>query len=147
MSYRQAMTGQKRPSTTAGDGSAASEGSTESATRGGNPSSDDGGLIPSGSSGTSGSSHDFFGSVSSFQLTGQKLNGQNFLQWAQSVKLAIDERGKLGYLTGERERPAAGDPGLATWKSENSLVIAWFINSMETSITKPHMFLPTTKDV
>lgn len=147
MSYRQAMTGQKRPSTTTGDGSAASEGGAESAARGGNPSSGGGGLIPSGSSGTSGSSHDFFGSVSSFQLTGQKLNGQNFLEWAQSVKLAIDGRGKLGYLTGERERPATGDPGLATWKSENSLVIAWLMNSMEPSIAKPHMFLPTAKDV
>ena len=89
----------------------------------------------------------FFGSVSSFQLTRHKLNGHNFLEWAQSMKLAIDGRGKLGYLTGERERPANGDPRLATWNFENSLVIAWLINSMEPTIAKPHMFLPTAKDV
>ena len=146
------MTGQKRSSTTTGDGS---EGGAESAARGGvisggNPGSGGGGNPSSGGSGgliPSSSSHDVFGSFSSFQLTGQKLNGQNFLEWAQSMKLAIDGRGKLDYLTRERDRPATGDPGLATWNSENSLVIAWLINSMEPAIAKPHMFLPTAKDV
>ncbi|KAK2999277.1 hypothetical protein RJ639_023557 [Escallonia herrerae] len=35
----------------------------------------------------------------SFQLTSHKLTGKNYLEWAQSVKLAIDGRGKLGHLT------------------------------------------------
>ncbi|RDX96415.1 hypothetical protein CR513_20919, partial [Mucuna pruriens] len=36
---------------------------------------------------------------------------------------------------------------LKAMKSENSLVIAWLINSMEPTIGKPHLFLPTAKDV
>jgi hypothetical protein len=40
----------------------------------------------------------------------QKLNGHNYLEWAQSIKLAIDGRGKIGHLTGEISKPAAGDP-------------------------------------
>ena len=63
------------------------------------------------------------------------------------MKLAIDGRGKLSHLNGEVSKPATDDPNLKTWKSENSLVIAWLINSMEPAIGKPHLFLPTAKDV
>ncbi|RVW18846.1 Retrovirus-related Pol polyprotein from transposon RE1 [Vitis vinifera] len=93
------------------------------------------------------SSADFSTSHSSFQLTIHKLNGKNYLEWAQSVKLAIDGRGKLGHLNGEVSKPVADDPNLKTWRSENSLVIAWLINSMEPATGKPHLFLPTAKDV
>ncbi|KAK5785059.1 hypothetical protein PVK06_039604 [Gossypium arboreum] len=83
----------------------------------------------------------------SFQLTSHKLNGKNYLEWSQSVKLAIDGRCKLGLLNGEVEQPQVGDPKMSKWRSENSMVIAWLINSMEASIGKPFLFLPTAKDV
>jgi hypothetical protein len=63
------------------------------------------------------------------------------------VKLVIDGRGKLSHLNGEVSKPAADDLNLKTWISENSLVIAWLINSMEPGIGKPRLFLPTTKGV
>ena len=52
-----------------------------------------------------------------FQLTVHKLNGKNYLEWAQSVKLVIDGKGKLGYLTGETKQPAETDPTYKTWRS------------------------------
>lgn len=63
------------------------------------------------------------------------------------MKLVIDGRGKLSHLNGEVSKPAADDLNLKTWISENSLVIAWLINSMEPGIGKPRLFLPTTKGV
>jgi hypothetical protein len=80
-------------------------------------------------------------------LMATKLNGHNYLEWAQSIKLAIDGRGKIGHLTGEISKPAAGDPNQKKWQSENSPVIAWLINSMEPAIGKHHLFLPIAKDV
>ena len=79
---------------------------------------------------------DLVGSNMSFLLTTHKLNGRNYLEWPQSVKLPTDGRGKLGHLTGEVTRPALGDPNMAIWRSENSLVRAWLINSMEPVIGK-----------
>ncbi|KAE8654669.1 hypothetical protein F3Y22_tig00117048pilonHSYRG01475 [Hibiscus syriacus] len=46
----------------------------------------------------------------SFQLTSHKVNGKNYLEWSQSVKLAINGHGKLGNLTGEVKQPQVGDP-------------------------------------
>ncbi|XP_030442099.2 uncharacterized protein LOC115664291 [Syzygium oleosum] len=88
-----------------------------------------------------------FSQNSNLLLTVHRLNGQNYLEWAQSVKLAIDGRGKLGHLTGEVKEPEKSNPSWKIWRFENSLVIAWLINSMEPTIGKPHLFLPTAKDV
>ena len=56
---------------------------------------------------------------STFQFTVEKLNGKNFLEWAQSIKLVIDGNGKLGYLTGETKKPSSTDASLQKWKSKN----------------------------
>ncbi|KAK5802336.1 hypothetical protein PVK06_029924 [Gossypium arboreum] len=83
----------------------------------------------------------------SFQLTSHKLNGKNYLEWPQSVKLAIDGRDRLGHISEEVEQPRVGDPKISKWRSENSMIIAWLINSMEASVGKPFLFLPTAKYV
>lgn len=85
---------------------------------------------------------------SSFQLTAERLNGKNYRECAQSIKLIIDGKGKLGYLIGEKQQPASTDAvSLQRWRSENSLVTAWLVNSMKPVIGKTYLFLPTTKDV
>ena len=39
------------------------------------------------------------------QLTGHKLNDKNYLEWVQSIKLVVDDKGRLGYITGETNEP------------------------------------------
>lgn len=73
-------------------------------------------------------------------LTVHKLNGKNYLEWAQSVKLATDGIEKLGHLTSEVTQPATNDPSLKKWQFENSLAFMWLINSIEPTIGKPHFF-------
>ena len=41
----------------------------------------------------------------SLQITTHKLNGQNFLQWSQSVKLYVKGKGKTDYLDGSIDIP------------------------------------------
>lgn len=66
----------------------------------------------------------------------------------QSIKMVIDGKVKLGYLTGETEEPVATHPvSHKKWKSENSLVMAWLVNSMEPSVGKTYLFLPMAKDI
>ncbi|XP_073138299.1 uncharacterized protein [Henckelia pumila] len=86
-------------------------------------------------------------SDSSPQITIHKLNGKNYLEWAQLVRLVIDGKDKLGFVNGEVKAPAATDPKYKLWRSENSLVTAWLINSMEPAIGKTFMFLPTAREV
>ncbi|XP_057965332.1 uncharacterized protein LOC131155901 [Malania oleifera] len=85
---------------------------------------------------------------SSLLLSMERLNGKNFCEWAQSIKLVIDGKGKLGYPTSEKKKPASTDATtLQKWKSKNSMVTAWLVNSMKPSIGKTYLFLSSAKDV
>ena len=86
------------------------------------------------------------GNSNSFHLTIHKLNGKNYVEWAHLVKLLIDGKGKLGHLIGEVTKPTVGDTNMKAWRFENSMIIAWLINSMEPTIGKLFI-LPTAKDV
>ncbi|EXC16348.1 hypothetical protein L484_006555 [Morus notabilis] len=55
----------------------------------------------------------------SLLITNHKLNGQNYLQWSQSVQMFICGRGKEDYLTGEVPVPEKTDPTYKKWKVEN----------------------------
>lgn len=83
----------------------------------------------------------------SLQITQHKLNGQNFREWFQSVMLVIRGRGKAGYLTGSVTAPPSTSPTFSTWEAENSIVMAWLINSMEPSIGRTYLFYKTAKEI
>ncbi|PIN18143.1 hypothetical protein CDL12_09191 [Handroanthus impetiginosus] len=67
-------------------------------------------------------------------ITGHKLNGNNYVQWSQSVKMFICGRGKDEYLTNEIVPPKPDDPKYRTWKIQNNLVMSWLVNSMTNEI-------------
>ncbi|KAI4347736.1 hypothetical protein L6164_008519 [Bauhinia variegata] len=46
---------------------------------------------------------------SSVLIVTDKLNGINYREWAQAVKLAIGGRGKIGFLTGTVQMPTETD--------------------------------------
>ena len=76
------------------------------------------------------------------------VGSDNYQEWAQSMQLALDGREKLGYITGETTEPAKTEErAWRRWKSENSIVYGWLINSMVSSVKKPFMFLPTAQDI
>ncbi|KZV19361.1 hypothetical protein F511_25096 [Dorcoceras hygrometricum] len=99
-------------------------------------------------SGAFGSIAPFSGSdMSSSHSTTYRLNGRNYLQWAQSVKIVICARGKLGFLTGDLPPPATTDPTYSTWLADNSIVLAWLINSMEPNISRRYLWFKTAHEV
>ncbi|GMJ09197.1 hypothetical protein HRI_004588900 [Hibiscus trionum] len=61
--------------------------------------------------------------------------------------MVICGRGKLGYINGDILRPATTDPTYGTWELNNSIVMAWLINSMEGHISRTYLFFKTAKDM
>ena len=80
-------------------------------------------------------------------ITSHKLNGHNFLQWSQSVKLYICGKGKDDHLTGASTAPNTTDPLYKSWKSENSMVMAWLINSMVNEIGENFLLYSIAKEI
>ncbi|KAH1082642.1 hypothetical protein J1N35_022403 [Gossypium stocksii] len=61
--------------------------------------------------------------------------------------MVIRGRGKLGYINGDFPRPATTSPTYGTWELNNSIVMAWLINSMEGHISPTYLFFKTAKDM
>ena len=76
-------------------------------------------------------------------IVGEKLNGQNYFSWSQSVKMVLEGRHKFGYLTGEIPKPRPGNPQERFWKGEDSLLRSLLIHSMEPQIGKPLLYAAT----
>ncbi|XP_061374022.1 uncharacterized protein LOC133316302 [Gastrolobium bilobum] len=81
------------------------------------------------------------------QITSHRLNGRNYVQWCQSVKLFIQAKGKMGYLDGKKVKPAEREPGYDAWVTENALVMTWLTNSMEPDISQTYLFLDTAHEI
>lgn len=74
-----------------------------------------------------------------------RLNGKNYLKWAQLIRTVLKGKGKLSYLTGTG--PAEGDPTFTAWDEEDSMIMAWLWNTMIPEISDTCMFLSTAKKI
>jgi hypothetical protein len=55
--------------------------------------------------------NDFYeGCSSSLKVNIPKMNGNNYNEWAETVRLVLDGKGKLGFFTGVVAEPAQVDP-------------------------------------
>ncbi|KAH9650093.1 protein kinase domain-containing protein [Citrus sinensis] len=83
----------------------------------------------------------------SVQITTIRLNEGNFQRWSQSVRMYIRGRGKIGYLTGDVKAPEISDPSYGVWDAENSMIMAWLVNSMDEDIGANYMCYSTAKEL
>ena len=49
--------------------------------------------------------------------------------------------GETWFFNGKEKTPEESDPLFRKWRSENSLITTWLLNSMEESIRKPYLFM------
>ena len=59
----------------------------------------------------------------------------------------ISRRDKLGYINGDLPQPAPIDPLFRRWRTENSVVKGWLINTMDSSLVSTFIWYPTAKEV
>jgi len=74
-----------------------------------------------------------------------KLNGSNYLLWAQTFHIFIGTQNKLAHLL--QPPPADTDITYVTWLTRDYSVIIWLLNSLEEKINGSVMFLTTDKDI
>ncbi|KAJ1413020.1 hypothetical protein SESBI_19949 [Sesbania bispinosa] len=74
-----------------------------------------------------------------------RLNGRNYLKWAQLVRTVLKGKGKLSHLT--ESGPKQEDPKFTTWDEEDSMIMAWLWNSMIPEISDTCMFLNSEKEI
>ncbi|XP_057996496.1 uncharacterized protein LOC131175840 [Hevea brasiliensis] len=89
----------------------------------------------------------FVGDNPSLQISPVKLDGTNYLAWSRSCLLFIQARGLQGYITKDRKKPESTSSTYSQWESENSLVMSWFINSMQPHIAHGYLLLDSVATI
>lgn len=84
---------------------------------------------------------------SSAAQIGIKLNGANYGVWSQIIEMFVTSKDKLGYLFGSCPQPLTSNPTYTRWRTENTIVKGWLINSMEPNLIGYFIRLPTAKEV
>lgn len=76
-----------------------------------------------------------------------KLDGTNYALWSQIVEMYISGKDKMGYINGDLLQPEINDSTFRKWRTENSIVMGWLINSMDASLISNFIRFPTAKQV
>ncbi|KAF7812791.1 ankyrin repeat domain-containing protein 2b [Senna tora] len=77
-----------------------------------------------------------------------KLDGaRTYRAWSQTMLLFVKSRKLQDYLTGDKKQPSIFDANYTQWEAKNSLVSSCPINTMLPKISKPYLFLKTTKEI
>jgi len=74
-----------------------------------------------------------------------KLNGSNYLLWAQAFRIFVGAQNNLAHLL--QSTPAATDLIYVTWLIGDYSVMTWLLNSLEENISGSVMFLTTAKEM
>ena len=80
-------------------------------------------------------------------ITAFKLNGRNFIPWSRSMQMLIRGKGKFGLIDGSIPQPEKTDPSYPAWEIQNSLVMTWLIQSMESQVAEIYLLYPTAKAI
>ncbi|PNX83470.1 hypothetical protein L195_g039513 [Trifolium pratense] len=74
-------------------------------------------------------------------VTQVQLKGENYDEWASSLRTALRARKKFGFVDGTIKKPDEDSPDLEDWWTNNSLLVSWIMNTIEPSVrsTMSHM--------
>ncbi|XP_074306365.1 uncharacterized protein LOC141641609 [Silene latifolia] len=73
--------------------------------------------------------------------------GNNYDEWSRSFNLALMAKGKLGFIDGTINKPAAAADTFETWQSTNALVTMWIFNTIEPALHNQISLRPEAKQV
>jgi hypothetical protein len=75
------------------------------------------------------------------------LKGDNYPDWETSMRNAFRAKRKLGFLDGTLTVPAADGSEIEDWWSVNSMLVAWIINSIDSSLRSTITYYETVKEL
>ena len=80
-------------------------------------------------------------------LVAIRLDGTNYDDWDAAMRIALDSKGKLGFVDGSLSRPNESNPTFAIWSRCNSMIKSWILNSVSPQIYRSILRLNDASDI
>ncbi|KAK4394268.1 Retrovirus-related Pol polyprotein from transposon RE1 [Sesamum angolense] len=75
------------------------------------------------------------------------LNGNNWLSWSRSVRIAVEGREKLGFIDGSCSLPAEGTPQHKQWRITDYIVRTWILSTISKDIVNAYLYASSSRDL
>ncbi|KAK4417314.1 hypothetical protein Salat_2557000 [Sesamum alatum] len=76
-----------------------------------------------------------------------QLRGENYDEWARSMRNALRAKKKLGFIDGTVTRPSDDSSEIEDWWMVNSMLVAWVFNTIEPSLRSTITYMENVKDL
>ncbi|XP_056695561.1 uncharacterized protein [Spinacia oleracea] len=73
------------------------------------------------------------------------LDGNNFVNWNRSIKIALGAKNKLAFLEGKHPKPSEGPDEVQKWTRCDYMVRSWLLATMKPGIAGSLVGMPSTK--
>ena len=80
-------------------------------------------------------------------LVAVTLKGENYRNWARSMKTALRAKTKLGFIDGSIKKPARTNPDFYSWEKADSMVMAWITNAVDPVLHGSISHASTARDI
>lgn len=80
-------------------------------------------------------------------ITQVKLRGENYDEWARSMRTSLRARRKWGFVDGTIEQPEEGSIDLEDWWTVQSMLVSWILNTVEPSLRSTMTYSEHAKDL
>ena len=79
-------------------------------------------------------------------ITQVQLKGENYEEWAKAIRNALRAKKKLGFIDGKIDKPT-DEADLEDWFSINALLVAWILNTIESSLCSTVAYVENARDL
>ncbi|XP_042942799.1 uncharacterized protein LOC122276985 [Carya illinoinensis] len=81
-------------------------------------------------------------------LVTDRLNGDNYHSWSQSMSKAINAKNKTRFITGIHKKPKSqADPLYLPWIRCNDMVVSWILNYVAKNIGSSILYIDNASDM
>ncbi|KAL2243082.1 UNVERIFIED_CONTAM: Retrovirus-related Pol polyprotein from transposon RE1 [Sesamum indicum] len=75
------------------------------------------------------------------------FNGNNWLSWSRSVRIALESKDKLSFIDGSGIRPAIGTPQYKQWRITDCMVRTWILNTISKDLVNAYLYANSSRDL
>ncbi|KAL0458804.1 UNVERIFIED_CONTAM: hypothetical protein Slati_0507600 [Sesamum latifolium] len=75
------------------------------------------------------------------------LNGNNWLTWSRSVRIALEGKDKLGFIDQSTVKPVEGSAEFKQWRIAYSLVRTWILSTMSKEIVTAFLYASSARSL
>ncbi|KAL0451845.1 UNVERIFIED_CONTAM: hypothetical protein Slati_1162600 [Sesamum latifolium] len=75
------------------------------------------------------------------------FNGNNWLSWSRSVRIALEGHDRLGFIDGSCAKPDEGAADLKQWRITDSMVRTWILNTISKDIVNAYLYAASARSL